>query len=136
MLVNTQEIIQVRGLGKNCQAIAYIDSSFKVYVTQYLDFYERHHFRSHTFTTTKKARGLGMALLGHLDLCMVELFKWVPLDTITGQTIPNLTTKNIQVKDKKLEIMILSTQDKVNIYRIDEPTNERKTMKIGKLGFV
>lgn len=73
--MNDEEILQVRGLGEKCQAVAFVDSSFKIKVAEFLGFYERGEFRSHSFTTTKKGKGIGVALLGLLDLSIVELFK-------------------------------------------------------------
>lgn len=58
------------------------------------------------------------------------------LDTTPSFTLPNLKTKKAVVKDKKFEVMLLSTSEKVNIYRIDEPSSEFDHIRIKKLGAI
>lgn len=101
-----------------------------------MGFYEREEFRCHSYTTSKKGKGIGAALLGILDLSIVEHFKWVVLDTVPSFTVPNLKTKKVAVKNKKFEIMLLSTSDKVNVYRIDEPSPGFEHIRVKKLGFI
>lgn len=105
-------------------------------MAEFLEFYERDEFTSHSYTTSRSGRAIGVALLGFVDLSLTQYFQWKTLDTLMSLSVPNIKIKSIMVKDKKYELMLISTSDKVNLYRIDEPNPGMSHIRVKKLSSI